>query len=66
MAAEHRAGETIDVARVVSTGQDRKTGDAIVRVQDESGRIVALRLRPRQFKTLAIGVLGLWEARNSD
>ena len=56
-------GETIDVARVVSTGQDRKTGHAILRFKDESGRIVALRLRPQQFNTLARGVLGLYAAR---
>ena len=28
-----KSGETIDVARVISTGQDRKTGHAIVRLR---------------------------------
>ena len=29
---------------------------------DEKGRMVAVRLRPQQFRTLANGVLGLAEA----
>ena len=56
-------GTTIDVARVLSTGQDRKTGDAILRVQDQDGRTFALRLSAARFKTLAKGVLGLAHAR---
>jgi hypothetical protein len=56
-------GQTIDVARVLSTGQDRKTGDAIIRVKDHDGRTFALRLRPARFKTLAKGVLGVAVAR---
>ena len=36
-----KSGETIDVARVISTGQDRKTGHAIVRLRSEDGRIPA-------------------------
>ncbi len=58
-----KSGETIHVARVVSTGQDRKTGHAILRLRAEDGRVVALRLRPQQFRTLAKGVLGLEKAR---
>ena len=58
-----RGGETIDIARVVSTGQDRKTDHAILRLRAEDGRAVALRLRPQQFRTLAKGVLGLARAR---
>ncbi len=58
-----KIGQTIDVARVVSTGQDRKTGHAILRLRGEDGRVIALRLRPQQFRTLAKGVLGLAKAR---
>ena len=58
-----KPGQTIDVARVISTGQDRKTGHAILRFRAEDGRVIALRLRPQQFRTLAKGVLGLAKAR---
>ena len=58
-----KTSETIDLARVVSTGQDRKTGHAIVRLRSEDGRMLALRLRPQQSRTLARGVLGLAKAR---
>ena len=53
----------VDVARVVSTRQDRKAGHAILRFRAEDGRVIALRLRPQQFRTLAKGVLGLAKAR---
>ena len=43
----------------------RKTGHAIVRVKDEVGRTVALRLQRQRFRTLAKGVLGLAKARGS-
>ena len=56
------SGATIDVAGVISTGQDRKTGHAILRFRAEDGRVLALRLRPQQFQTLAKGVLGLAQA----
>ena len=58
------AGRLVDVARVVSVGQDRRTGEAILRLKDTKGGLVAVRLRPRQFRTLANGVLGLAEARS--
>ena len=48
---------------VISTGQDRKTGHAILRLRADDGRVIALRLRPQQFRTLARGVLGLARAR---
>jgi hypothetical protein len=35
------------------------TGHAIVRLRSEDGRMIALRLRPGQFRTLARGVLAL-------
>ena len=41
----------------------RKTGEAILRFKDTKGSLVAVRLRPGQFRTLANGVLGLAEAR---
>ncbi len=50
------------MARVISVGRDRSTGQAILRFRDEKGRLVAVRLRPPQFRTLANGVLGLAEA----
>lgn len=56
-------GVTIDVARVLSAGQDRKTGDAIIRIQGSDGRTYALRLSPARFRTLANGVVGLAVAR---
>ena len=57
-------GRLIDVARVISVGQDRRTGEAILRFRDTKGGLVAVRLRPGQFRTLAPGVLGLAEARD--
>ena len=60
------AGRLVDVARVVSVGQDRKTGEAVLRFRDTKGSLVALRLRPRQFRTLANGVMGLAEAREEE
>ena len=56
------SGVLIDVARVASVGRDRPTDGAILRFRDEKGRLVAVRLRPQQFRTLANGVLGLAEA----
>ena len=47
---------------MISVGRDRFTDQAVLRFRDERGRLVALRLRPRQFRTLANGVLGLAEA----
>ena len=40
------SGLLIDVARVVSVGHDRSTGQAILRFRDDRDRIVASRLRP--------------------
>ena len=59
---QRKPGVLIEVARVISVGRDRSTGQAVLRFRDERGRIVALRLRPQQFRTLANGVLGLAEA----
>jgi hypothetical protein len=42
-------GRLIDVARVLSVGQDRKTGEAVLRFRDTKGSLVAVRLRPGQF-----------------
>ncbi len=49
---------------MISVGQDHKTGEAILRFRDTKGKLVAVRLRPGQFRTLARGVLGLAEARD--
>ncbi len=51
------------MARIVSVGQDRKTGEAIIRLRNDDGKLVALCLPPRQFGTLARGALGLAKAR---
>ncbi len=56
-------GRRIDVARIVSVGQDRHTGEAVIRLRDADGKLVALCLRSRQFGTLERGVLGLAKAR---
>ena len=57
-----KSGVLIDVARVLSVGRDRPTGGAVLRFWDTEGRLVAVRLRRQQFRTLANGVLGLAEA----
>ncbi len=59
---QRKPGVLIDVARFLSASQDRATGRFVFRFRDERGRIVALRMRRRQFPTLATGVLGLAEA----
>ena len=56
-------GRRIEVARIVSVGQDRATGEAVIRLRDTDGKLVALCLPSRQFGTLARGVLGLAKAR---
>jgi hypothetical protein len=35
------SGQLIDVARVVSVGQDRETREAILQLRDTEGRLVA-------------------------
>ena len=57
-----KPGLLIDVARVISVGRDRSTGQAVLRFRDEKNRLVAVRPRPQQFRTLSNGVLGLAEA----
>ena len=59
---QRKPGLLIDVARVISVGRDRTTGQAVLPFRDERGRIVAVRLRSQQFRMLANGVLGLAEA----
>ena len=56
-----KSGVLIDVARVVSVGRNRE-GGAVLRFRDTRGRLVAVKLRPQQFRTLANAVLGLAEA----
>ncbi len=50
---QRKPGLLVDVARVVSVGRDRATGQVVLRFRDERGRIVALRMRRRQFQTFA-------------
>ncbi len=59
---QRKSGLLIDVARVISVGRDRSTGQAVLRFRDEKDRLVAVRLRPPQFRALANGGLGLAEA----
>jgi hypothetical protein len=47
---------------VISVGHNRATDQVHLRFRDEQGQLVAVRLRPRQFQTLANGVLALAEA----
>jgi hypothetical protein len=47
-----KSGLVIDVARVISVGCDRDRGGALLRFRAGRGRIVAVRLRPQQFRTL--------------
>ncbi len=60
--SQRKSGLLIDVARVVSVGRHRSPGQAVLRFRHEKDRLVAVRLRPPQFRTLANGVLGLAEA----
>ena len=60
-----QAGRLVDVARVVSVGRERPTGKPVIRLRDQDGRMVAIRLRLQQFRTLANGVLGLAEAMDA-
>ena len=58
-------GRTYDVARVISVGRDRETNGAVIRLKDEEGRTIALRLYQRQARTLANGLAGFVEALGS-
>ena len=49
-------GRQIKVSRVLSVKRDTKTGDKTIRLRDDQGRSVTLRLGPRQFSTLAKNV----------
>ncbi len=42
---------------------DRDTGEAVLRLRDTEGRLLAIKLRTRQFATLAGAVLGVARAR---
>ena len=53
----------IDVARIVFVRRRGPGGEAAIRLRDADGKLVALFLPPRQFGTLARGVLGLAKAR---
>ncbi len=53
-------GRIIEVKRVVSVGRDRQVeGGAVVRLRDECGAMLALRLRPGQVRTLANALGGI-------
>ena len=59
--AKRPTGRIIEVKRVVSVGRDRDVkGGAVVRLRDERGAMLALRLRPGQVRTLVTGWAGLW------
>ena len=60
--AQRKSGLLVDVAGVLSVGRDRASGEVHLRFRDEQGRLVAVRLRPRQLRTLGNGVLGLAES----
>ena len=44
--------------RIISVGRDRETGGAVIRLKDEDGRMIALRLWKRQARTLSKGLSG--------
>ena len=63
-AARRPTGRTIEVERVVSVGRDRELkGGAIVRLRDERGAMLAVRLRPGQVRTRKAKLLGIWACR---
>ena len=45
--------------RIISVGRDRETGGGVIRLKDEDGRTIALRLWKRKLRTLARGTSGL-------
>ncbi len=47
-----KTGRQINVSRVLSVKRDTETGDKMIRLRDDQGRTVTLRLGPRQFGTL--------------
>ncbi len=51
-------GRTYEIDRIISVGRDRETGGAVIRLKDEDGRMIALRLWQRQARTLAKGLAG--------
>jgi len=55
----------IKVRRVISVGQDRKTGEAIIRGEGPLGRDITIRIHPTQLQTLAVGVIGLAKSRET-
>ncbi len=46
-----KPGLLFDVARVLSVGRERTTGQAVLRFRDERGRIVALAVGRRRCST---------------
>ena len=58
--AKRPTGRTIEIERVVSVGRDREVeGGAVVKLRDERGAMLAIRLRPGQVRTLANGLGGI-------
>ena len=55
----------VEISRFLSVGQDRKTGEGIIRLQGRRGRIVTLRVHPSQLRKLADGVTALAVAREA-
>ncbi len=61
-----KPGVLIDVARFISASQDRATGQVVFRIRDQRGRLVALRMRRRQFQTFATRADELAEALEAE
>ncbi len=58
--AKRPTGRIIEVKGVVSVGRDRQVeGGAVVKLRNERGAMLALRLRPGQVRTLANGLGGI-------
>jgi hypothetical protein len=50
----------------MSVRRGRSSGEVVLRFRDDQERIIEVRLRPRQFTSLANEVLGLAEAMGEE
>jgi len=59
----NRSRTRIEIQRLISVGQDRKTGDTIIKGTGPLGRDVWIHIHPSQLRKLADGVMGRAKAR---
>ena len=55
-------GRTYNVDYAISVGRDRNTNGVVIRLKDEEGRTIALRLYRQQARNLANGLTGFVES----